>query len=146
MGKYSTFAFFRARFHVFGSFRRCAAGLRSLKNTYSEKAGPVRIDDIEKMTGFADYIVPVALRVLGITSYSPALEHAINTYQMIPRNSSQEVEIRAHSLYATALLREEINKLRLPDQQVIIPQVNERLWTHYHTTVWPHHLTRTIMY
>lgn len=110
------------------------------------QSGPVRIDDIEKMTGFADYIVPVALRILGITSYSPALEHAINTYQMIPRNSSQEVEIRTHSLYATALLREEINKLRLPDQQVIIPQVNERLWTHYHTTVWPHHLTRTIMY
>ena len=26
------------------------------------------------------------------------------------------------------------------------PQVDARLWTHYHTTFWPHHLTRTIMY
>jgi hypothetical protein len=29
---------------------------------------------------------------------------------------------------------------------VIIPQIDARLWTHYHTTPWPHHLTRTIMY
>ena len=98
------------------------------------------------MTAFADYIVPVALRVMGITSYSPELEHAINTYQLIPRDSRQEIEIRAHCLYATALLADEINKLRPPDQQVIIPQIDARFWTHYHTTTWPHHLTRTIMY
>ncbi|MGC1258806.1 MAG: queuosine salvage family protein, partial [Candidatus Acidiferrales bacterium] len=87
-----------------------------------------------------------ALRLLGITSYSPALEHAINSYQLIPRDSTQEIEIRAHCLYATALLREEINKIRPKDMQIIIPQVDARLWTHYHTTFWPHHLTRTIMY
>lgn len=89
--------------------------------------GPVRLNDVEKMTTFPDYIVPVAPRLLGINSYSPALEHAIDSYQLIPRDSTQEVEIRAHSVYATALLREEINKLRPPDRQVIIPQVNERL-------------------
>ena len=110
------------------------------------KDGPVQLNDVEKMTTFPDYIVPVALRLLGINSYSPELEHGIDTYQLIPRDSTQEVEIRAHSIYATALLREEINKIRPADLQVIIPQVNERLWTHYHTTFWPHHLTKTIMY
>ncbi len=105
-----------------------------------------QIEDLSAMTAFADYIVPVALRLLGITSYSPALEHAINTYQLIPRDSTQEIEIRAHCLYATALLSEEINKIRPKDMQIIIPQVDARLWTHYHTTFWPHHLTRTIMY
>jgi len=109
-------------------------------------SGGFRLEDPEKMTAFADYIVPVALRVMGITSYSPALEKAINTYEMIPRDSREEIEIRAHCLYATALLREEVNKLRPPDRQVIIPQIDARLWTHYHTTHWPHHLTRTIMY
>jgi putative queuosine salvage protein len=108
--------------------------------------GGFRLDDPQKMTAFADYIVPVALRVMGMTSYSPALEHAINTYQMIPRDSRQEIEIRAHCLYATALLADEVNKLRPPERQVIIPQIDARLWTHYHTTDWPHHLTRTIMY
>jgi len=102
--------------------------------------------DIGKMTAFADYIIPVGLRLLGITSYSAELEHAINTYQLIPRDSPQEIEIRAHSLYATALLAEEINKIRPAGQQIIIPQIDARLWSHYHTTFWPHHLTRTIMY
>ena len=108
--------------------------------------GKFTLDDIGAMTAFADYIVPVALRLMGMTSYSPALERAINTYQLIPRDSTQEIEIRAHCLYATALLREEINKIRPADSQIIIPQVDARLWTHYHTTFWPHHLTRTIMY
>ena len=116
--------------------------------TYSalRKRAQFPIEDIHKMTAFADYIVPVALRVLGIISYSPELEHAINTYQMIPPDSPREVEIRAHCIYATALLTEEINNLRPKDQQIIIPQIDARLWTHYHTTSWPHHLTKTIMY
>jgi len=104
------------------------------------------LQDIYKMTAFADYIVPVALRLMGMTSYSPELEHAINSYQMIPRDSAWEVEIRAHCLYATALLCEEVNKIRPKEQQIIIPQIDARLWTHYHTTSWPHHLTKTIMY
>jgi len=108
--------------------------------------GKFKLDDIGAMTAFADYIVPVALRLMGIISYSPALEHAINSYQMIPRDSTQEIEIRAHCLYATALLREEINKIRSPEMKVIVPQIDARLWTHYHTTFWPHHLTKTIMY
>ena len=109
-------------------------------------AGALRLEDPQKMTAFADYIVPVALRLMGMTSYSPSLEQTINTYQMIPRDSTQEIEIRAHCLYATALLTDEINKLRSPDQQIIIPQIDARLWTHFHTTPWPHHLTQTIMY
>jgi hypothetical protein len=109
-------------------------------------SGKFKLEDPEKMSAFADYIVPVGLRLLGITSYSNELEHAINSYQLIPRDSRWEIEIRAHCLYATALLTEEINKLRSVNQRVIIPQIDARLWTHYHTTTWPHHLTRTIMY
>lgn len=109
-------------------------------------SGTFRLDDAEKMSAFADYIVPAALRVMGIISYSPRLENAIQTHQIIGRDSQEEIEIRAHTLYATALLREEINRLRPPEMHIIIPQVDARLWTHYHTTFWPHHLTRTIMY
>ena len=131
--------------HEIKFYKLAQLGLWFAYATYP-KDGPVQLHDLVKMTTFPDYIVPVALRLLGINSYSPELEHAIDSHQLIPRNSAQEVEIRAHSVYATALLREEINKIRPPDLQVIIPQVNERLWTHYHTTFWPHHLTRTIMY
>jgi MoxR-like ATPase len=96
------------------------------------------------MTAFSDCVVPVALRLMGTTSYSPALERAINTYELIPSDGRQEIEIRAHCLNATALLADEINKGRPSDQQVILPQIDARLWTHYHTTPWLNHLTRTI--
>ena len=109
-------------------------------------SGKFRLDDPQKMTAFADYIVPVALRLHGITSYSARLEAAINSHQLIPRDFRWEIEIRAHCIYATALLTEEINKLRPANLQVIIPQIDARFWTHFHTTTWPHHLTRTIMY
>jgi Potential Queuosine, Q, salvage protein family len=109
-------------------------------------SGKFRLDDPQTMTAFADYIVPAALRLHGITSYAEGLENAINSHQLIPRDFRWEVEIRAHCIYATALLTEEINKLRPPELQVIIPQVDARFWTHFHTTTWPHHLTPTIMY
>jgi len=108
--------------------------------------GKFRLDDAEKMTAFADYIVPLALRVHGITSYSARLEQAIQSRQLIPRDSRWEIEIRAHCIYATALLCEEVNKLRPQTRQVLIPQVDARFWTHFHKTRWPHHLTPTIMY
>ncbi|MGH9787868.1 MAG: queuosine salvage family protein [Candidatus Acidiferrales bacterium] len=110
------------------------------------RSGGFRLEDPDKLTAFADYIVPVALRVMGILRYSPALEEAIRKGKMIPRDSAEEIEIRAHTLYATALLTEEVNQRRPANMKVIIPQIDARLWTHYHTTHWPHHLTRTIMY
>ncbi|MFQ5662677.1 MAG: queuosine salvage family protein [Terriglobia bacterium] len=109
-------------------------------------SGGFRLEDAEKMTAFADYIVPAALRVMDILTYSPGLEKAIQSQQLIPRDSPQEIEIRAHTLYATALLCDEVNQRRPPEIQVIIPQIDARLWSHYHTTFWPHHLTPTIMY
>jgi hypothetical protein len=110
------------------------------------KRGKFHLEDPQKMTAFADYIVPVGLRVMGITGYAKPLEQAINTYQLIPRDSRWEIEIRAHCLYATALLTDAINKLRPADRQIIIPQIDARFWLPYHTTTWPHHLTQTIMY
>ena len=108
--------------------------------------GKFRLDDSEKMTAFADYIVPLALRLHGITRYSEKLELAIQSRQLIPRDSRWEIEIRAHCIYATALLCEEVNKLRPPNRQVLIPQIDARFWTHFHKTTSPHHLTQTIMY
>jgi len=102
--------------------------------------------DLDQMTAFADYIVPVGLEVLGITRYSAGLADAIAAGRMVDRDSSQEVEIRAHCVYAVALLTDAINRIRPADRQVVMAQVDSRLWTHYHTTFRPHHLTRTVMY
>jgi len=113
----------------------------SLNNSYL-----FDIEDIDRMSAFADYIVPVALRLFGVINYTDELESDINNGKEILAFSQKEVEIRAHSLYATALLTGEINKLRPLEKSIIIPQLDWRLWKTYHATHWPHHLTKTIMY
>ena len=110
------------------------------------EGGFFRLEDPEKLTVFADYIVPVALRLFRITSYSEELEKAINRHQILPAHGEEEVEIRAFTLWAMHLLTRAINALRPPDRQVIEPVVDGRIWTHYHTTHWPHHLTVTTAY
>lgn len=108
--------------------------------------GTFALDDPDQLTIFADYIVPVALRVLGITSYSDELEAAINARELIPRDSDEEIEIRAASIWACHLLTRAINARRPSDRQVIDTVIDTRLWTHYHESHWPHHLTITTAY
>jgi len=119
--------------------------LWSLHLAVGERGGFV-VRDLAAMTAFADYIVPVALRVMRVLEYSPELESRIAAGVEIPRDSDEEIEIRAHSLYATALLTDAINRRRPDDRQLVIPQIDFRLWSAYHATTWPHHLTRTMMY
>jgi hypothetical protein len=108
--------------------------------------GRTMLRDPEMCTAFADYIVPVALRVMGIFEYEASLEQRIMNGEVLPRDSEEEIEIRAHTIYATALLTDEVNARRTADGQLLIPQVDYRLWKSYHATHYPHHLTRTTMY
>ena len=104
------------------------------------------LKDPEMCTAFADYIVPVALRTMGIFEYEVSLERRIMSGELIPRDSLEEIEIRAHTIYATARLTDEVNARRPKEKQLLIPEVDYRLWKTYHATHYPHHLTRTIMY
>lgn len=108
--------------------------------------GEFVLEDLEMMTAFADYILPVALQAMGILTYSAELEHAIASGEHIVAQSEAEAEVRSHTLYATALLTEALNRLRPSAAAVLVPQVDLRLWRAYHATFRPHHLTRTVMY
>jgi hypothetical protein len=108
--------------------------------------GGAGFDDLDRLTAFADYIVPAALRVLGITRYSDELEAAIREGRLIEAGSPWEVEIRAHTIYACEELTKRVNELRPPELQAIVPQVDARLWVPFHRTHYPHHLTRTVFY
>lgn len=110
------------------------------------RLGHAGFQDLSRLTAFADYIVPVALRLMGIIEYTPDLEARIRGGVLISRDSTDEIEIRAHTIFATALLTDAINLHRPVDKQLVIPQVDYRLWKSYHATFWPHHLTRTTMY
>jgi len=104
------------------------------------------LEDANMLTAFADYIVPVGMRVTGIFEYAPELEQQINSLIEVPRDSIAEIEIRASSIYAIARLTDEINNRRKGMDTLLMPQVDFRFWKSYHATHWPHHLTRTVMY
>ena len=108
--------------------------------------GAWKLEDADKLTAFADYIVPVGLRVMGIFEYAPALEKQINDLVEVKRDSDAEIELRANSIYVIAKLTEEINKRRPGMDPLLQPQVDFRFWKTYHATHWPHHLTKTVMY
>jgi hypothetical protein len=108
--------------------------------------GGTGFPDLDRLTAFADYIVPAALRVLGITRYSDELERTIREGRLVEAGSPWEVEIRAHTIYACDELCRRINELRPRELQVIVPQVDARLWVPFHRTHYPHHLTRTTFY
>ena len=113
---------------------------RELSSTY------FYIEDMENMTAFADYIIPVALQAFGITKYTPELEKNINEGVLIERDSKEEIEIRAATIYATAKMTESINELKNTKEKIIIPQLDFKLWTEFHAENASHHLTKTIMY
>jgi hypothetical protein len=108
--------------------------------------GRTVLKDPEMCTAFADYIIPVALRSMEIFDYEDSLERRIAAGELLPRDSEEEIELRANSIYAVAVLTDEINARRPADKQLLIPEVDYRLWKSYHATHYPHHLTRTVMY
>jgi hypothetical protein len=108
--------------------------------------GAWKLEDAENLTAFADYIVPVGLRVMNIFEYAPELEKQINGLVEVKRDSEAEIELRASSIYVIAKLTDEINKRRPGMEPLLQPQVDFRFWKSYHATHWPHHLTKTVMY
>jgi len=60
--------------------------------------GAWRLEDADNLTAFADYIVPVGLRVMNIFEYAPELEKQINSLVEVKRDSEAEVELRASSI------------------------------------------------
>ena len=104
------------------------------------------LEDAHLLTAFADYIVPVGLRVTKIFEYAPELEKQINSLVEVERDSQAEIELRASSIFAVARLTEEVNKRRPGMDPLLQPQIDFRFWKTYHATHWPHHLTKTVMY
>jgi hypothetical protein len=106
----------------------------------------VQWPDLERLTAFADYIVPAALRVLGVLRYSDELAHAIDTWTPIDAGSAWEVELRAATVWACHELCLNVNELRPPELAVVDAQIDARLWLPFHAGPIRHHLTRTIYY
>lgn len=113
---------------------------------YTNGKGLGNFNDLNKLTLFADYKVPQVLNGLGILKYSDGLSECIHSNKYIPKDSDQEIEIRACAIQAGEIIKTELQKT--------IPWITS---AHLDTYLWrtsknpnlilpPHHLTRTIFY
>jgi hypothetical protein len=89
-------------------------------------AGPGRFDDVDRLTAFADNLVPHVLRLDGVLEHSATLLARIDAGELLAPGSPEEVEIRAVGLHAVELVRR-----ALADQGHLVPSwhLDQVLWT-----------------
>lgn len=105
-----------------------------------------RFDDIEKMTIFANNLIPHVLRHDGILSYSPELETKIANLEEIPSGSEDEIEIRATAVHSVEVLREALGRLGI---NVTSKGLDYLLWKRGQQQQYkslPGHITKSIFY
>ena len=69
-----------------------------------------KLKNINELTVCADYKIPEMLRKLGILSYVPELAAKIANKVLIPKDSKEEIEIRANTIWAVEIIKQEIQK------------------------------------
>ena len=68
------------------------------------RAGVAAFRDLDRLTMFADNLVPHVLRIDGLLTYDAGLLERIDRGELLEHGSPEEVEIRACALHAVALL------------------------------------------
>ncbi|MDQ6750747.1 MAG: queuosine salvage family protein [Actinomycetota bacterium] len=103
-------------------------------------AGVGRFDDLDRLTIFADNLVPHVLRVDGVLRYEPPLAARIDRGDLLAPGR-QEREIRACAVYACELIAQQLR---------VAPRVLDGwLWNRgqqAHYKALPRHRTRTTAY
>ena len=103
-------------------------------------AGIVAFDDIDRLTIFADNLVPHVLRVDGVLVYEDALASRIDAGELLPPGE-QEREIRACAVHACELIA---NELEIAARDLDVMLWNRGQGERYKSR--PRHRTRTVYY
>lgn len=82
-----------------------------------------RFADLERLTAFADNLVPHVLRVDGVLVLDPGLEHRIDSGQRLEPGGPEEVELRAAAVVAVDRLVQHLDR---PDVWAL--HVDQWLW------------------
>ncbi|MGH2970406.1 MAG: queuosine salvage family protein [Solirubrobacteraceae bacterium] len=104
-------------------------------------AGVVEFTDVDRLTSFADNMVPHVLRVEGILEYAPELAAAVDAGHELPAGGKMEREIRACAVHACELLA---RRLDVPPRTL-----DNWLWNRGQRPPYTErlpHLTRTVYY
>jgi hypothetical protein len=112
-------------------------------------AGVATFGDLDRLTIFADNLVPHVLRLDGVLVYDPALVARIEREELIPAGSPEEVEIRACALHAVELLAAHLHHLDSKGKKVTPMQLDYLLWNRGQGARYkavPRHRTRSVFY
>ncbi len=69
-----------------------------------DRSGAADLDQLDRLTAFADNLLPQVLRVDGILRLDPSLTSRIEEGELLDHGSAEEVELRACSVHAVELL------------------------------------------
>ena len=106
-------------------------------------AGVAQFRDLDRLTIFADNLVPHVLRLDGVLVYEPGLVARIEGEQLIPAGSAEELEIRGCAVHAVELLVGHLEKRVAP------MQLDYLLWNRGQGARYkavPRHRTRSVFY
>jgi len=102
--------------------------------------------DIDNLTAFADYKLPQVLRHVGILQYSPSLEHKVDHGIFLEAGSPEEIEIRANTIWAVELIRQELRRLGEDVRAFEIDWILWNLGQQREFKAKPYHQTVTTFY
>jgi hypothetical protein len=90
-----------------------------------DRARVTRFSDLDRLTMFADNLVPHVLRLDGVLWFDPELVARIGREELIEHNSPEEIEIRACAVHAVELL---VAVTASDDIHPTAAQIDELLW------------------
>lgn len=102
--------------------------------------------DINKLTAFADYKLPQVLRHLGILRYARSLAQKVDKKIFLEAGSPEEVEIRANTIWAVELIRNDLDQMGKRLRAFEIDWLLWNLGQEPEFKIKPHHRTKTIFY
>jgi hypothetical protein len=102
--------------------------------------------DVEELTAFADYKLPQVLRHVGVLDYSAPLAKRIDELIYLDPGSPEEVEIRANTIWAVEMIRQELERLGRKLRAFEIDWILWNLGQDDEFRQKPYHRTVTIFY
>ena len=108
--------------------------------------GPGSFRDLDRLTIFADNLVPHVLRVDGLLVYDNELLERIERGELIPAGSPEEIEIRAVALHLVERIVEELHASGI---SATARELDYLLWNRGAGAAYkalPRHRTRTVFY
>ena len=102
--------------------------------------------DMDKLTAFADYKLPQVLRHLGILHYARSLAQKVDQKIFLEPGCPEEVEIRANTIWAVELIRQELDRMGKTLRAFEIDWILWDMGQDAEFKIKPYHRTKTIFY